>query len=156
MNQTLTPFCTELTGITQSMVDNGISLKHALVLHQEWLHESGVVSAFAESCNNPMQSDSRPPTFLYLTCGDWDLKTCLPSQLQYHKRKTPMPFQHWINVKHEFQKLYGKKAGGMTGMLKELEMQLEGRHHSGIDDCRNIARICARMLQDGWVPGRAE
>uniref|UniRef100_A0A7S4KAW0 Exonuclease domain-containing protein n=2 Tax=Odontella aurita TaxID=265563 RepID=A0A7S4KAW0_9STRA len=41
----------------------------------------------------------------------------------------------------------------MAGMLRELGMELRGRHHSGIDDCRNIARICERMLKDGWVPG---
>jgi len=29
----------------------------------------------------------------------------------------------------------------MAGMLNILGMKLDGRHHSGIDDCRNIAKI---------------
>jgi inhibitor of KinA sporulation pathway (predicted exonuclease) len=58
----------------------------------------------------------------------------------------------WINVQKAFENSYDRKAKGMTAMLDHLSLGLEGRHHSGIDDCKNIARICARMLEDGWVP----
>jgi inhibitor of KinA sporulation pathway (predicted exonuclease) len=34
------------------------------------------------------------------------------------------------------------KMIGMDGMLNELAIPLVGHHHSGIDDCRNIAKIC--------------
>lgn len=34
-------------------------------------------------------------------------------------------------------------------MLTVLKMELQGHHHSGIDDCRNIARIVVRMVEDG-------
>jgi hypothetical protein len=34
-------------------------------------------------------------------------------------------------------------------MLKHLKMDLVGRHHSGIDDCRNLARIVIRLIEDG-------
>lgn len=37
----------------------------------------------------------------------------------------------------------------MAGMLKMLKIELVGHHHSGIDDCRNIGRVCVRMLEDG-------
>ena len=40
----------------------------------------------------------------------------------------------------------------MDGTLKKLKMELEGRHHSGIDDCKNILRIIQRMRSDGWKP----
>ncbi len=47
-------------------------------------------------------------------------------------------------------------------MLKGVNLDLEGRHHSGIDgkishvvgkvlDARNIARVFIRMLEDGAV-----
>lgn len=144
VHPTLSSFCTELTGITQGMVDAGISLNEVLVRHQEWLLESNTV---------PL-SQAKPgmSKFLYVTCGDWDLLTCLPRQLQYHNKKPPAAFTQWINIKTAFKSFYGVKAGGMTHMLALLEMELEGRHHSGIDDCRNIARICARMLEDRWDP----
>lgn len=62
-------------------------------------------------------------------------------------------FNQWINIKDDFKRHYNLKRGpGMAGMLKNLGMKLEGRHHSGIDDCVNIARIVKRMQGDGWEP----
>lgn len=43
--------------------------------------------------------------------------------------------------KDEFESLYHCKGGGMTDMLAFLQLPLIGRHHSGIDDTRNIAAI---------------
>ena len=48
----------------------------------------------------------------------------------------------------------GVHPRGMTCMLDHFGLKLEGRHHSGIDDCRNIARVCACMLAIGWTPVR--
>ena len=36
-------------------------------------------------------------------------------------------------------------------MLDELNIKLEGNHHSGIDDSKNIAKICLKILEDGGV-----
>jgi ERI1 exoribonuclease 3 len=77
----------------------------------------------------------------------------LPRQLAYHNRQVPSCFHHWINIKVGFRATYGRKGGaGMKKMLDLLGLKLEGRHHSGMDDCRNTARIVAAMLKDGWVP----
>ena len=37
----------------------------------------------------------------------------------------------------------------MVGMLQYLKLKLDGRHHSGIDDTRNIAKIMIKMIKDG-------
>ena len=58
-----------------------------------------------------------------------------------------------INIKTAFRVKYGyKHAKGMAKMLGALNTNLEGRHHSGIDDCGNILKITKRMVDDGWVP----
>lgn len=41
-------------------------------------------------------------------------------------------------------------------MLDDLGMELQGRHHSGIDDVRNITAICVRLLQDGAKFGHTD
>jgi hypothetical protein len=41
---------------------------------------------------------------------------------------------------------------GMAGMLESLGLKLEGRHHSGIDDSNNIARIVTKLVGNGWNP----
>lgn len=43
---------------------------------------------------------------------------------------------------------------GMTGMLQKCGLELEGRHHSGIDDTRNIARVLWKMLEEGYTDPR--
>ena len=53
-----------------------------------------------------------------------------------------------------FAELYAVKRRGMKRMLEYYGREIEGNHHSGIDDCRNIARICTEMLKDGWKPIR--
>lgn len=37
-------------------------------------------------------------------------------------------------------------------MLEHTGLELEGKHHSGVDDCKNMARIVRKMLQGGWEP----
>ena len=38
----------------------------------------------------------------------------------------------------------------MPHMLELTGLELEGRHHSGIDDSRNIARVALKLLEEGY------
>ena len=38
----------------------------------------------------------------------------------------------------------------MTEMLELCELELEGRHHSGLDDSKNIARVALHLMQNGY------
>ncbi|KAG9034036.1 ERI1 exoribonuclease 3 [Tulasnella sp. JGI-2019a] len=146
---TLTEFCTELTGITQETVDNADTFPAVWKRFCEFLAEHKVTE--------------NPDSFAFLTCGDWDLKIMLPKQLKYEasvapptspiSTTLPSPFDRVINIKIAFGALYKLHSRrGMARMLRWLKLELEGRHHSGIDDCRNTARIVGKMLEDGWKP----
>jgi inhibitor of KinA sporulation pathway (predicted exonuclease) len=39
----------------------------------------------------------------------------------------------------------------MPDMLNRLNLKLDGRHHSGIDDARNIAKIAQTLISKGMV-----
>jgi len=131
----ISKFCTELTGITQEQVDAGIPFLEAMKKHKDWL-DSHV--KFSE------------PNFTFVTCGDWDLKTMLPMQCSLLGEKVPQYFKNWVNLKIPFsQFIKCKKVNGMTDMLAKLNLELIGRHHSGIDDCKNIARILIELLTRG-------
>ncbi len=143
----LTPFCIELTGITQEMVDAGVPVAAAFQELEEWLAACGLVDA---------HTGKKLCKFAFVTCGDWDLKTALPINWSLafpgKKRRLPGYFDEWINIKVHFSAQYpGLKGGSMEKMLSSLKLQLIGRHHSGIDDARNIARIAKKMLEDGYV-----
>jgi ERI1 exoribonuclease 3 len=128
-NPKLTQFCTSLTGITQQQVDNGISFSDALSEHRKWL----------ESHLNEPVTDKN---VLIVTCGDWDLKTALPNQMRLESHSSiPSYLRQWCNIKFAYSQFFNKRVGGMVQMLRDLNLKLVGRHHSGIDDCRNIAQV---------------
>ncbi|KAF8898234.1 ribonuclease H-like domain-containing protein [Gymnopilus junonius] len=144
----LSEFCTKLTGITQETVDAAETFPTVWRSFLAFLDEHGVLQD--------------PASYAFLCCGDWDMKTMLPKQLDYEGSKNsnlqplpPLLTERWINVKKVFQrKNHGRQAKGMVGMLHQLKLKLEGRHHSGIDDCRNIAKIVERLQSSrGWTPG---
>jgi inhibitor of KinA sporulation pathway (predicted exonuclease) len=62
-----------------------------------------------------------------------------------------------LNIKELFPEPPGwKKKGkfrarGMTDMLDWLDLDLEGRHHSGIDDTLNIGRVIIELLNKGTL-----
>ena len=132
----LSPFCTELTGIQQSWVDQGATLQDALEQHAKFM--------------------SKYENSIIVTCGDWDLNVMLPKDLAC-KNISPGNasfYKTWINIKKVFAERYSlrRRQMGMVGMLHILKMEVEGRHHSGIDDCTNIARIAVKLLEAGWDP----
>jgi ERI1 exoribonuclease 3 len=59
-------------------------------------------------------------------------------------------FKKWLNIKNAFKRFTESKAGGMIKMMTKFNLKLEGKHHSGIDDCHNIGRIVTAMASRGW------
>lgn len=84
----------------------------------------------------------------------------LPEQLAYtattlpdFDSTIPSPLDCWVNIKKSFARHYNIKRGkGMAGMLNHAKLELEGKHHSGIDDCKNISRIVTKMRKEKWEP----
>ena len=150
INPTVSAFCTELTGIQQHWVDTAPPFVDALSQHTAWLRQHGLEVGGA-----------RGHSVVCVTCGDWDLKTMLPGQLRLlgdlsggpSRVAVPDHLRRWVNIKMIYHQCVPQgrrsKASDMTGMLRGLGLKLEGKHHSGIDDCRNIASIVRALAQRG-------
>ena len=120
------------------MVTNQPTLDQVLKSFHQWLESEKLLDPKTQ--------------FIFVTCGDWDLYTMLPSQCNYLQLERPDYFDHWINIKKSFHKATHRFArDGMMGMLQELNIPHEGRHHSGIDDCKNIAEILRALIRRGYV-----
>lgn len=143
---TLTKFCTDLTGIVQEQVDQGITFPEAFYNHLTWLRSN--ITNFEHEFSDG--------NVFILTCGRWDLETMLPKEYKnwnFVKTDIHNVYRSFVNCKEEFKRHYKyENVYSMTHMLEELKLELEGKHHSGIDDCRNIARIVERMINDGYDP----
>ncbi|XP_034506960.1 ERI1 exoribonuclease 3 isoform X2 [Ailuropoda melanoleuca] len=116
----LTPFCTELTGIIQAMVDGQPSLQQVLERVDEWMAKEGLLDPNVKS--------------IFVTCGDWDLKVMLPGQCQYLGLPVADYFKQWINLKKAYSFAMGCwPKNGLLDMNKGLSLQHIGRPHSGIE-----------------------
>eukprot|EP01083_Nonionella_stella_P147520 465629_1 len=147
----LTAFCTELTGITQQLLDKVGSRNTIESVTEQW----------NKWCyhNDLLPMSEHEPNACIVTCGDWDLKTMWTQQLKVSDCTAASLFYAWINIKHVFRQntdyytrqsnIYRQGGLNMMSMLSYLNIKHKGRHHSGIDDVRNICKIVQRLLKDG-------
>ncbi len=150
----LTDYCVNLTGITQEQVDNGISLFECLQKYETWLRKNNIRKGSQEDMSKIVAEGKED--FILLTCGDWDLNTMLARQMCYEEMRYsiyPDYFKKWINIKQLFLYYYKltEPNTSMMEMLNHLNIEHEGHHHSGIDDCRNITKIVIQMIKDGCI-----
>ena len=126
-NTPITRFCTDLTTITPEMVAaDGISLQSAL-----------------EVLKRDYKIDQR----VWASWGDYDrnqiFRECNAKGIRFPGDRSPH-----LNLKQLIAIEYGWKHGeGMDSVLNRLRINLEGTHHRGVDDARNIARIYAAHLR---------
>ncbi|XP_050740407.1 ERI1 exoribonuclease 3-like [Eriocheir sinensis] len=124
-NPKLTDFCTELTKIQQEDVNKAKPFEEVFEDFKQWME-------------NDVGLDKE---FLFVTCGNWDLQTMLPSQCTLCNIPVPYYCKTWLNIKKSYAIKKKEYVNGMLPMLEGLNLTHEGVLHSGLDDCRNIAKI---------------
>lgn len=127
---TVSPFCTELTGLSQAEVDNGISFADACAMLTAE-HQAGVLA--------------------WASWGEYDRKQF---QRQCQTTGTPYPFgDRHLNAKTLFAAEHGlRRPVGMDQALTIASLPLEGRHHRGDDDAWNIAALVLHLAERGAWP----
>ncbi|MFE1109434.1 MULTISPECIES: 3'-5' exonuclease [Streptomyces] len=127
-------FCTELTGITQAEADAGMS--------------------FADACDTLVRLHGaavRP----WASWGDYDrhqfVRQCAADGVPYPFGR-PAERAH-TNAKAVFAGAHGlRKRPGMAQALDLAGLPLEGRHHRGVDDAWNIAKLVLGLVERGAWP----
>jgi inhibitor of KinA sporulation pathway (predicted exonuclease) len=120
----VSPFCTQLTTLTQADVDQGIPFEEASRLLRAKYH-----------------SDQRT----FASYGDYD-RNQFERQCRSFGVKYPFGPTH-LNVKNLFALCRGlPHEVGMDAALGMLGLPLEGTHHRGGDDAWNIAAVLLGLL----------
>lgn len=116
-------FCTQLTTLTQEQVDTGIKFSAAMKL---------------------LEDKYDAPNRTFISWGDYDRKMFERNCRDYTVR---YPFgQRHMNLKNTFAILNGLPSEvELKAALAHYELPLEGTHHRGIDDAKNIAKIFINM-----------
>jgi inhibitor of KinA sporulation pathway (predicted exonuclease) len=118
------PFCTELTGITQAMVDEGVT--------------------FAKACGI-LRNDYFSRRRVWASYGDYDRKLfekqCTARQIKY-----PFGSTH-INIKNLYAIMNGlNREIGLYRVLEQLKLPFEGKAHRGHYDAWNAAVVLAKLM----------
>lgn len=119
-------FCTKLTTLTQKQLD-----------------EKGL--SYRDVCGELVRTyDS--PNKTWASWGDFDRKQ-FQKDSELKSIRYPFGPRH-INIKNLFSVIFGlDKELGLDAALEYLGMKLEGTHHRGIDDARNIAKVFLHLLK---------
>ncbi|KAF8311258.1 hypothetical protein DL93DRAFT_2044644, partial [Clavulina sp. PMI_390] len=153
----LTDFCTALTGITQDDIDQAPEWPQVVEEFDQWLAANGLID---------LQSGQRLQKFIFCCDGPFDIRDFVPKQSFISK--TPMRdyfLDDILDVRKAVQTLGVPMPSTATNPPrssgKRLKMDIhrqlsalgldkfEGRHHSGIDDARNIARVLTHLGEQG-------
>jgi inhibitor of KinA sporulation pathway (predicted exonuclease) len=121
----LTQFCKSLTSITQEQDDQAPGYGEAIALLKQWL--------------------SNYPNAVFGSWGDYD-RNQFKQDSKFHNVPFPIAYPH-VNLKQLFSEAQGlPKRYGMAEALQLAGIVLEGTHHRGIDDARNIAKLLPFIL----------
>ncbi|MEO0967184.1 MAG: 3'-5' exonuclease [Cyanobacteria bacterium J06639_18] len=127
----LTAFCTELTTIKQADLENAPTFSQAAETFKCWF----------EKYKNS----------IFCSWGDYD-KNQLERDAKYHKIPYPMGNEH-VNIKKLFSLALGtKKQYGMAKALKMVGLSMDGTHHRGIDDAKNLAKLMPFIIGRKKIP----
>jgi inhibitor of KinA sporulation pathway (predicted exonuclease) len=128
----VTSFTSKLTGITPNMLVDKENLQTVLKKFHGYLRNKFGVN------------------FRILTDGIWDLQVQLRSEAKRKNIILDWYFHQYFDIKHEFKRFLpyfsDSYQPGLKAMLEAFGMKFEGRHHSGLEDAKNIARLTLNML----------
>lgn len=133
-HRTLTPFCTELTTITQAEVDRAPRFPQAIAALGVFL---------------------RGKDALFCSWGGYDRNQFRRDAQAHRIKQLPLGERH-LNLKEAFSKRLGESRQYGTGQaLRRAGLTFIGTPHRGIDDARNIARLLPYVLGVTPLPGAA-
>lgn len=130
----LTQFCTELTGITDQILQQfGEPLRK--VIHGFDLY---------------IQQNMKDKNFCIISDGEWDLKQLLIRESKNKQIPLLSHYYKFFDLRKEYRKCFPTvPIRGLSTMVEHSGIEFVGKHHSGIDDCRTIVELINVLLGNG-------
>lgn len=126
-NPILSEFCVELTSISQENVDHADGFPIVVESFQRWINSFG-------------------GDYILCSWGHYD-RVQFKNDCQLHEVDWLWTNRH-ISLKHQYGKIKGqKRPPGMKRALKSEKIPLDGTHHRGIDDAKNILKIFVKYFE---------
>lgn len=121
----ISPFCSDLTKLTQEMVNEGVSYKKACSI---------------------LKKDFKSKEFPWYSWGGYD-KVQFEYQCKNSKVEYPFGAGH-VNFKRSFAVMMGlPNEVGLLEACQMLGIEFEGQHHRAVDDAKNFAKLIAECFR---------
>ena len=148
VRSTVSPFCTQLTTITQEMLDReGVTYEKAIERVNNEFHPGDLPWASWGAYDREMfETEARRR----LQPGTEELTERRKAEPYRGMPHTLYPWSRMhTNMKHQMSLMLGRTNGefGMAQACQQAGLRLEGTHHRGSDDSWNIAGIIAWLLK---------
>jgi len=137
LNPVLTPFSTQLTAITQTMVNASPPLPDVLGQYLAWLQSHGLVD----------ERHSRVGNWSFCTWSDADIGSQLTKELRFKDITMPPCFDRWVDLKTLYRQHYKREPRGLQKCVEALGLEFRGRAHDGLVDSQNTAEIVLVMAR---------
>ena len=126
----LTPFCRQLTRITQANIDGAPALPLVWEQFERWLGQH------------------RPKLEAWASWGDYD-RLQLEQEWQQKQLNSVLAHLPHLNLKQQFAHARQlKRPLGLNSALQLAGMQFNGQQHRALEDARNTARLLPLILED--------
>ncbi|RUS26627.1 hypothetical protein BC938DRAFT_470507, partial [Jimgerdemannia flammicorona] len=130
----LTPFCTQLTGITWDKLEPAGNLRDAI----------RALDRYVET-----EINAKGKTFCFVTHGAWDLRIQLPREARDKAIELPqyMAYCRMFDLKQEYQRwqVYHSEVNlrsvSLGEMCETFNLQIVGPQHSGLNDSLTMVNI---------------
>ena len=130
INPFLSPFCKNLTTITQEDVNRAKKFPEVIEEFKEW-------------------ADIYDEDYLLCSWGNFDRKQFI-RDCKLHRLEYDWCNEH-INIKRQYRELNRlHRPIGLAKAVKKEGFEFEGQQHRGIDDAINLAKIFNRHI-DVWI-----
>ncbi len=130
----LSDFCTKLTSIEQRDVDLADIFKNVMVEFEDWITSENTEVALC-------------------SWGFYDKKQIQKEcKIKNYSGRIHSVLDKHISIKHQFGEIKGINPCGMSRALELLGIPLEGTHHRGIDDAKNITKIFVAIFDKLKMP----
>lgn len=131
INPELTEFCKTLTSIKQEDIDGAKTFNDVIKDFERWILSS------SEDVE-------------LISWGYYDKNQIIEESAlkNYSGDIIKLLEDRHMSLKHEFARVRKERTCGMAKALRKLNMTLDGTHHRGIDDAKNIAKIFQKMYPE--------
>ncbi|XP_031627702.1 ERI1 exoribonuclease 2-like [Contarinia nasturtii] len=143
----LSKFCTNLTGITQALIDRQQPFPVVYRKFDNWL--TGIRTEKQLGFANPSMRTGNHRNTTFCSWTNWDLGKFFKWDCARHGIRQPGYFRAWIDGRKVFTNKFPRRQINFEQALRQLNVPRTGDAHSAIGDAKTLASLMNRLKEKG-------